>query len=208
MEKIDIQNFKKYYLNNDGNATLARVGHVNYVIDGLTQKIIEVINQEVDTQNNILTTGTEAESGLNKINNYAISVQGTNFDTYSLQAFTALSGSNTYIIPIGYVTSSSLATNAGSSSSSTVIANDSVLQALISPLGVGALVTDADPLSVNFGNVFPVSFMAINVDNTITTPDEYYIFLIAGDSISFECQIAINIEAIVFPGSAIEYNVL
>lgn len=202
MEKIDIQNFKKYHLNNDGNATLARVGHVNYVIDGLTEKIIEVINQEVDTQNNILITGTDSESGLNKINNYAISVQGTKFDTYSLQAFTALSGSNLYIIPIGFITTSSLATNIGSSSSSTVIANDSVLQDLISPLGVGALVTDGT------GSVFPINFMGINVDNTITTPDEHYIFLIASDTSTFKCSIAINIEAIVFPGSTIEYNVL
>jgi len=35
MEKIDIQNFNKYYRKNDGNATLARVGHVNAVIEEL-----------------------------------------------------------------------------------------------------------------------------------------------------------------------------
>lgn len=35
MEKIDIQNFNKYYLNVDGNATVARVGHVNAVIDAI-----------------------------------------------------------------------------------------------------------------------------------------------------------------------------
>ena len=32
MKKIDIQNFNKYYQNVDGNGTVARVGHVNYVI--------------------------------------------------------------------------------------------------------------------------------------------------------------------------------
>ena len=35
MEKIDIQNFNKYYLNVDGNATVARVGHVNAVIEAV-----------------------------------------------------------------------------------------------------------------------------------------------------------------------------
>jgi hypothetical protein len=35
MERIDIQNFNKYYRKNDGNATLARVGHVNAIIDEL-----------------------------------------------------------------------------------------------------------------------------------------------------------------------------
>jgi hypothetical protein len=39
MEKIDIQNFKKYYQNNDGNGTVARVGHVNAVIDNVNTKI-------------------------------------------------------------------------------------------------------------------------------------------------------------------------
>jgi hypothetical protein len=37
MQKIDIQNFNKYYRKNDGNATLARVGHVNYLLDLINQ---------------------------------------------------------------------------------------------------------------------------------------------------------------------------
>jgi hypothetical protein len=37
MERIDIQNFSKYYRKNDGNATLARVGHVNYLLDLINQ---------------------------------------------------------------------------------------------------------------------------------------------------------------------------
>jgi len=35
MEKINVQNFKKYYRNNDENAIVARVGHVNAVIEAL-----------------------------------------------------------------------------------------------------------------------------------------------------------------------------
>lgn len=37
MKKIDIQDFNKYYRKNDGNSTLARVGHVNYVLDIINQ---------------------------------------------------------------------------------------------------------------------------------------------------------------------------
>jgi hypothetical protein len=207
MEKIDIQNFKKYYLNNDGNATLARVGHVNYVIDGLTQKIIEVINQEVVTRDYVFNLGLGAASSFNKVNNYSLTVQGQTFDVYSLQAFTQLSGSATYVIPIGYITTSSPGFNLGTNSS-TVLANDSLFQDMITSLGVGALVTDADPMSINFGNVIPVDIMAINIDNTITTPDEYYIFLIAGSAVPFECNILIDIQAGAVEGSAVEYTVI
>jgi hypothetical protein len=203
MEKIDIQNFKKYYRNNDGNGTVARVGHLNYVIDGLTAEIAEAVEQ-----NNILTTGLAAASGFNKINNYNLTVQGTELDVYSLQGFTQLSGSNTYIYPLGYLITNSFNVFA-SNNSSVVFANDSFLQQVLTSLGVGALVTDADPLSVNFGEVFPVSLMAINIDNTITTPDEYYIFLIAADSVPFECNaININLELAAVAGSTVEYNVI
>jgi hypothetical protein len=202
MEKIDIQNFKKYYRNNDGNGTVARVGHLNYVIDGLTAEIAEAVEQ-----NNILTTGLAAASGFNKINNYSVTGQGQTFDVYSGQAYTQLSGSNTYIYPLGYLITNSFDVVA-SNNSSVVFANDSFLQQVLTSLGVGALVTDADPLSVNFGEVFPVSLMAINIDNTITTPDEYYIFLVAGDSVPFECNVSMDIQVAVIEGSTVEYNVI
>jgi len=46
MEKIDIQNFNKYYRKNDGNATLARVGHVNAVIEEVNTKITDPENSQ------------------------------------------------------------------------------------------------------------------------------------------------------------------
>jgi hypothetical protein len=202
MEKIDIQNFKKYYRNVDGNGTVARVGHLNYVIEGLTEEIAEAVEQ-----NNILTTGLAAVSGFNKINNYTVTGQGQTFDVYSGQAYTQLSGSNTYIYPLGYLITNSFDVVA-SNNNSVVFANDSFLQQILTSLGVGALVTNADPLSVGFGDVFPVSFMAINIDNTITTPDEYYIFLIAADSLPFECNVSMDIQVAVIEGSTVEYNVI
>jgi hypothetical protein len=39
MEKIDVINFKKYYQNDDTNATMARVGHINATIEELNLKI-------------------------------------------------------------------------------------------------------------------------------------------------------------------------
>jgi hypothetical protein len=41
MERIDIQNFKKYYKQVDGNATLARVGHLNALIDEFNNALNE-----------------------------------------------------------------------------------------------------------------------------------------------------------------------
>jgi hypothetical protein len=46
MEKIDIQNFKKYYRNNDGNATVARVGHLNSIIEEVNTKITAPANPQ------------------------------------------------------------------------------------------------------------------------------------------------------------------
>jgi hypothetical protein len=202
MQKIDIQNFKKYYRNDNGNAVNARVGHVNYVIEKLNEEIAETV-----TRNYVAETGLSAASSLNKINNYNVTVQGTKFDVYSLQGLAQLSGSNVYVIPIGYITTSSTNVNI-SSNSSNVSANDSVFQEMSTALGVAALVTDNDPLSAGFGDVYPVEFMAINIDNTITTPDEYYIFLIAASLVSFECTVSINLELVAIANSAVEYNVI
>jgi hypothetical protein len=190
MKKIDIQNFKKYYRNVDGNATLARVGHINAVIEDITK-------------NSVLEAGLTAASGLTKIKKSNVTVAGTKFDIYNFQAVTQLSGSNIYVYPIGYITTSSLNTWI-SSNSSNVLALDSVFELVATSLGVGALVTETST-----GDVLPVSFMSISLDNTITTPDEYYIFLIAGDSIPFECDvISINLELVAVAGSTVEYNVI
>ena len=197
MEKIDIQNFKKYYRNVDGNATLARVGHVNYVIEGLTKEIAEAV-----TRDYVATTGLAVASSFNKVNNYNVAVNGNELDVYSLQGFTQLSGSNAYAYPLGYIVSSSPAAGILSNSSN-ILANDSLFQDMITALGVGALVTETST-----GDVIPVSFMGVNLDNTITTPDEYYIFLIAGDVVPFECTVTINLELVALKDSAVEYNVI
>jgi len=53
MEKIDIQNFKKYYQNNDGNGTVARVGHVNAVIDTFTEDVTTIQDDLTTVQNDV-----------------------------------------------------------------------------------------------------------------------------------------------------------
>jgi chaperonin cofactor prefoldin len=55
MEKIDIQNFNKYYLKNDGNATLARVGHVNAVVEEVNTEF-ENIEDQFTTINSAITS--------------------------------------------------------------------------------------------------------------------------------------------------------
>ncbi|MEX0594990.1 MAG: hypothetical protein WD512_00710 [Candidatus Paceibacterota bacterium] len=61
MEKIDNQNFNKYYLKNNGNATLARVGHVNAVIEEINTEFesvadqITIIESDITTVENRLT---------------------------------------------------------------------------------------------------------------------------------------------------------
>jgi hypothetical protein len=201
MKKIDILNLSKY-LRRTGDNKLARVGHVNYVIEELTEEIAEAV-----TRDYVAETGLAVASSFNKVNNYNVAVNGNELDVYSLQGFTQLSGSNIYIYPLGYIVSSSPAAGILSNSSN-VLANDSFLQEMITALGGGALVTDADPLSITFGEAIPVSFMGINIDNTITTPDEYYIFLIAADAVPFECTVTINLELVSLKDSTVEYNVI
>jgi hypothetical protein len=201
MERINTISLKPYYVE-DNDAQIAKVGHVNYVIDGLTAEIAEAV-----TRDYVATTGLAVASSFNKVNNYNVAVNGNELDVYSLQGFTQLSGSSTYIYPLGYIVSSSPAAGILSNSSN-ILANDSLFQEMITALGVGALVTDADPLSVGFGDVFPVDIIAINIDKTITTPDEYYIFLIAGSVVPFECTVTINLELVALKDSAVEYNVI
>lgn len=54
MEKIDVQNFKKYLHNDTSNATLARVGHVNAVIEELNNLTPEIA---ITAGPNIAVTG-------------------------------------------------------------------------------------------------------------------------------------------------------
>jgi hypothetical protein len=63
MEKIDIQNFKKYYRNNDGNGTVARVGHVNAVIEELNNLITESAGGYIDLGNSSQTTNVDWSQG-------------------------------------------------------------------------------------------------------------------------------------------------
>ena len=75
MEKINIQNFKKYYRNVDSNATLACVSYINYVIEGLTKAV---------TKDYVFITGLGAAFTLNKIKNYNITIQENTSGVYSL----------------------------------------------------------------------------------------------------------------------------
>jgi chaperonin cofactor prefoldin len=61
MEKIDIQNFNKYYLKNDGNATLARVGHVNAVVEEINTQFENVDDQIVVIESDVVNLENRLE---------------------------------------------------------------------------------------------------------------------------------------------------
>ena len=63
MQKIDIQNFNKYYLKNDGNATLARVGHVNAVVEEINTEFENIEDQFTIIESDI----TSLENRLDEI---------------------------------------------------------------------------------------------------------------------------------------------
>jgi predicted nucleic acid-binding Zn-ribbon protein len=63
MQKIDIQNFNKYYLKNDGNATLARVGHVNAVVEEINTEFENIEDQFTTIESDI----TSLENRLDEI---------------------------------------------------------------------------------------------------------------------------------------------
>lgn len=65
MEKINIQNFNTYYGKNDGNATLARVGHVNAVIEEINTEFENVENQITAIESDI----TAIESDITILDN-------------------------------------------------------------------------------------------------------------------------------------------
>jgi predicted nucleic acid-binding Zn-ribbon protein len=63
MQKIDIQNFNKYYRKNDGNATLARVGHVNAVVEEINTEFENIEDQFTTIESDI----TSLENRLDEI---------------------------------------------------------------------------------------------------------------------------------------------
>ena len=62
MQKIDIQNFNKYYLKNDGNATLARVGHVNAVVEEINTEFENIEDQFTTIESDITTIESDITS--------------------------------------------------------------------------------------------------------------------------------------------------
>ena len=61
MEKIDVQHFKKYYNNNE-DATLARVGHVNAVIQEVNT-LSEKVDTKITTPQNLIEGGSVVWNG-------------------------------------------------------------------------------------------------------------------------------------------------
>ena len=133
MQKIDIQNFSKYYLKNDGNATLARVGHVNAVVEEVNTKITDPENpQNGDVLVYNSTTGLwEPGSGdfTYQLGEYVSSEGGVIFhrykesgqEKYLIVDIAELSTSSTYSNVTSVIGSSAQSTWDGSSNTTAIV---------------------------------------------------------------------------------------
>ena len=158
----------------------------------------------------VTTTGfdTDCTSTCNQINNTTLTIDGTPYDVYKLQGIAIMEDpSNIYVRLLGSITTSST-TLIVTKNSTNVKAFDTTFQDTHTAISTGSLVQDAAPLSPTFGEVVPVQLMFVNTDNAITTPDEYFFYLIAANGLSFNCRVNIDLEIAVERGSTVTYSTL
>ena len=156
------------------------------------------------------TTGFDPDciSSCIKLPNCTFNVGGTLYDVYKLQGIVIMEDpSSVYVRLLGSVTTSSPTVTLVKNSTN-VEAFDAVFQDTHTSISTGSLVEDADPLSVTFGQVVPVSLMFVNTDNTVTTPDEYFFYVIGADTVDFNCRVNIDLEIAVEKGSTVTYSTL
>jgi hypothetical protein len=133
-----------------------------------------------------------AEGGMTSTGRTYTDSSGT-YDIYQFNAQTGLmSGTNVYVIYLGTIYDpNDTLTFRKITAKSIVRAIDPVFQECQTALGSGALVLDTVA-----GNVAPVAFMTINVDNTVST-DFYDIFLITANTNAFDAYVDVEFEFII-----------
>jgi hypothetical protein len=168
------------------------------------KKVLGIVSTPVET------TGFDPDcsSSCNLINNYTLTIAGVQYDVYRLQGTAIMEDpSNIYVRLLGSITTSS-PTLTVTKNSTNVKAFDTTFQDTHTAISTGSLVQDAAPLSPTFGEVVPVQLMFVNTDNAITTPDEYFFYLIAANGLSFNCRVNIDLEIAVERGSTVTYSTL
>lgn len=161
-------------------------------------------------QEPVSITGLDLDctSTCNRINNYTLTIAGVQYDVYRLQGTAIMEDpSAVYVRLLGSITTTS-PTLTVTKNSTNVRAFDSLFQDTHNAISTGSLVEDANPLSITFTEVVPVQLMFVNTDNTITTPDEYFFYVIAANGLSFNCRVNIDLEIAVEKGSTVTYSTL
>lgn len=163
------------------------------------KKVLGIIQEPVGT------TGFDLNcaSSCNRINNYTLTLGGVEYDVYRLQGAAIMSDpAGVYVRLLGSITTSSPVLTVIKNSSN-VQAFDVTFQDTHTALGTGALVQNDST-----GYVIPVQLMFVNTDNTPTTPDEYFFYAVAADSVPFNCSLAIDLDVAVLRGSTVTYSTL
>ncbi len=163
------------------------------------KKVLGIVSNPVGT------TGFDPDcvSGCNLINNYTLSIGGSQYDVYRLQGIAIMEDpSSVYVRLLGSITTSS-PTLSVVKNSTNVQAFDSTFQDTHTAISTGSLVQDDTS-----GLVQPVSLLFVNTDNTLTTPDEYFFYVIGADTVNFNCRVNIDLEIAVERGSTVTYSTL
>jgi len=163
------------------------------------KKVLGIVEESVST------TGFDPEctSSCNKKNNCTATINGVEYDIYQLQGIAIMEDPDTaYVRLLGSVTTSSPALTILKNSTN-VKAFDTFFKDTHTAISTGSLVQDDVT-----GFVVPVQLMFVNTDNTITTPDEHFFYVIASDSGDFNCRVNVDIEFAVVKGSTVTYSTL
>ena len=165
--------------------------------------VVNNLGQVTQFQNSIgLTPGSDpqVQSDIIKINKNIR--YGSYYDVYTVKAVIDIpGGNNTYANFIGRVTNNTSSTFIPSSTSGLVDANDPTLIQVQSSLTVGALVYDETLLFAA-----AIDLITVNYDNTLTTSNEFYIFLIAANTNNFSCRVWVDYEFLVPTGDNITFS--
>lgn len=157
------------------------------------------------TEDSVATTGFDLDctSSCIKLPNCTSTIAGVTYDVYKLKGVAVMADpSNAYIRLLGSIVTSS-PTLTILNNSTNVKAFDGVFQYTNTSISTGSLVQDDSS-----GLVQPVALMFVNTDNTITTPDEYFFYIIAADGAAFNCDVYVDLEIAVEKGSTVTYSTL
>jgi len=209
MEKIDIQNFKKYYRNNDGNGTVARVGHVNNVIENVNQhlKLIEIDPSVTGyPQSEVATDFRKNELLTSEISTTQTPAQKTDF--YTLNVFMSLNETSTpqdiYIVYLGSFTAS------GPGSAASIYRFSGNVIGVNDPLGpislnysysAGAWVNDD-----SFVQAYQLLEASVFVQPTSATEGNLFALIYTPVGDNFTGTFTLNIEAGIKKGFTLNYS--